>query len=105
VQILNPDAHLRPDMNATVKFLADENKQTSTQPQGVFVPTGAIHDRDGKKYVFLAFNGKALAREVKIEAQRNGGALVQGLNGGEDVISSAPSELKDGEKIKIKGQS
>ena len=39
VQILNPDAHLRPDMNATVKFLADENKQTSTQPQGVFVPT------------------------------------------------------------------
>ena len=38
VQILNPDAHLRPDMNATVKFLADENKQTSTQPQGVFVP-------------------------------------------------------------------
>ena len=30
VQILNPDAHLRPDMNATVKFLADENKQTST---------------------------------------------------------------------------
>jgi HlyD family secretion protein len=105
VQILNPDAHLRPDMNATVKFLADENKQASAQPQGVFVPTSAIHDRDGKKFVFLAFDGKALAREVKIEAQRNGGALVQGLNGGEDVISSAPSELKDGEKIKIKGQS
>ena len=105
VQILNPDAHLRPDMNATVKFLADENKQTSAQPQGVFVPTSAIHDRDGKKFVFLAFDGKALAREVKIEAQRSGGALVQGLNGGEDVISSAPPELKDGEKIKIKGQS
>src|SRR3984893_14725279 len=105
VQILNPDAHLRPDMNATVKFLADENKHTSTQPQGVFVPTPAIHDRDGKKFVFLAFDGKAVSREVKIQAQRSGGALVQGLNGGEDVITSAPQELKDGEKIKIKGQS
>ncbi len=105
VQILNPDAHLRPDMNATVKFLADENKQTSTQPQGVFVPTPAIHDRDGKKFVFLAFDGKALSREVKIQAQRSGGVMVQGLNGGEDVITSAPQELKDGEKIKIKGQS
>lgn len=104
VQILNPDAHLRPDMNATVKFLADENKQASTQPQGVFVPTAAIHDRDGKKFVFLAFDGKAVSREVKIQAQRSGGVMVQGLNGGEDVIT-APQDLKDGEKIKIKGQS
>jgi HlyD family secretion protein len=105
VQILNPDAYLRPDMNATVKFLADEAKRTSSQPQGVFVPTPAIHDRDGKKFVFLSFDGKAMVREVKILSQRSGGALVQGLNGGEDVITSAPQDLKDGEKIKIKGQS
>lgn len=105
VQILNPDAYLRPDMNATVKFLADDTKHASTQPQGVFVPNAAIHDRDGKKFVFLAFDGKALLREVKIQAQRSSGVLVQGLNGGEDIITSAPQELKDGEKIKIKGQS
>jgi HlyD family secretion protein len=105
VQILNPDEYLRPDMNATVKFLADETKRASTQPQGVFVPTPAIHDRDGKKIVFLAFDGKAMLREVKILSQRSGGVLVQGLNGGEDVITSSAEELKDGEKIKIKGQS
>jgi HlyD family secretion protein len=105
VQILNPDAYLRPDMNATVKFLADETQHASTQPQGVFVPTPAIHDRDGKKFVFLAFDGKAMLREVKILSQRSGGVLVQGLNGGEDVITSSPEELKDGDKIKIKGQS
>src|ERR1700733_12830076 len=104
VQILNPDAYLRPDMNATVKFLEDEAKHTSSQPQGVFVPTLAIRDRDGKKIVFLSFNGKATAREVKILSQRSGGVLVQGLNGGEDVITSAPQDLKDGDKIKIKGQ-
>jgi len=105
VQILNPDAHLRPDMNATVKFLADEAQHASAQPQGIFVPTTAIHDRDGKKVVFLAFDGKAMMREVKILSQRSGGMLVQGLNGGEDVVTSAPQELKDGETIKIKGQS
>jgi HlyD family secretion protein len=105
VQILNPDAHLRPDMNATVKFLADETRHTSSQPQGVFVPTPAIREHDGKKFVFLSFDGKAMAREVKILSQRSGGVVVQGLNGGEDVITSGPADLKDGEKIKIKGQS
>ena len=106
VQILTPDAYLRPDMNATVKFLADVNQHaSSSQPQGVFVPTPAIRDRDGKKFVLLAFDGKAMAREVKVLSQRSGGVLVQGLNGGEDVITAAPQDLKDGEKIKIKGQS
>jgi HlyD family secretion protein len=105
VQILQPDSYLRPDMNATVKFLTDENKPASSEPQGVFVPIAATHDRDGKKIVFLAFDGKAMAREVKILSQRSGGLLVQGLSGGEDVITSAPQDLKDGDKIKIKGQS
>ncbi len=105
VQILNPDSHLRPDMNATVKFLADETKPTAAQPEGIFVPTAAVRDRDGKKIVLLAFDGKATAREVKVLAQRSGGMLVQGLNGGEDVITTAPQDLKDGDKIKIKGQS
>jgi hypothetical protein len=46
-----------------------------------------------------------VSREVTVQAQRSGGVMVQGLNGGEDVISSAPQDLKDGDKIKIKGQS
>ena len=36
VQILNPDAYLRPDMNATVKFLADEDKHASFAAGGRF---------------------------------------------------------------------
>jgi HlyD family secretion protein len=34
VQVTNPDEHLRPDMNATVKFLGDDNKNTSKGPTG-----------------------------------------------------------------------
>src|SRR5277367_3690183 len=72
VQILNPDEYLRPEMNATVKFLADDTKKTiGTQSSGVLVPTAAIRDHDGKKIVLLAFNGKALQREVQVISQRS----------------------------------
>jgi len=106
VEILKPDSYLRPEMNTTVKFLADETpKTTSTEPKGVFVPATAVHDQEGKKVVFIAFDGKAVRRSVEVVSQRSGGFLVRGLVGGENVITTAPPSLKDGDKIKIKGQS
>ena len=106
VQILNPDEYLRPEMNATVKFLADESKQANnSQNSGVSVPTAAIRDYNGKKVVLIAFNGKALQRQVQIISQRSSGFTVSGLMGGENVITAGPPTLKDGDKIKIKGQS
>jgi HlyD family secretion protein len=109
VQVLNPgkypDVQLRPEMNATVRFLANEVTKGTKGPAGVFVPSTALHEKDGKKLVFLAYNGRAVSREVQITGQRADGALVSGLVGGEDVITTAPATLKDGDKIKIKGQS
>jgi HlyD family secretion protein len=109
VQVKNPDKYpdvqLRPEMNATVKFLANDTPKNTTGPTGVYVPTTAMRDRDGKKIVLIAYNGKAVAREIRILSQRSDGALVDGLVGGESVISAAPPTLKDGDKIKIKGQS
>jgi HlyD family secretion protein len=106
VQILNPDSYLRPEMNTTVKFLADEPAKGATQePTGVFVPANAVRDHDGKKIVLIAFNDKAVAREVQVISTRSNGVMVQGLVGGENVITSGPPTLKDGDKIKIKGQS
>jgi len=105
VQVLNPDSYLRPEMNATVKFLADEPKSASARPAGAFVPTSALRDHDGKKVVFLAFDGKARMREVRVLSQRSDGVLVDGLVGSESVISKGPPDLKDGDTIKIKGQS
>jgi len=109
VQVINPgkypNVQLRPEMNATVRFLANEKPKDSKDPAGVFVPSTAMRDRDGRKIVFLAYNGKAVAREVHIVSQRADGALVDGLVGGESVITTAPATLKDGDKIKVKGQS
>jgi HlyD family secretion protein len=103
VQVLNPDEYLRPEMNATVKFLANESKNKSSQPAGAFVPSTALRDHDGKKVVFLAFDSKAHMREVHVLSQRSDGFLVDGLVGGESVITKGPQELKDGDSIKVKG--
>jgi len=114
VQVLNPgkyeEIQLRPEMNATVKFLApkaaaNDASKDPKGPAGVFVPSTALRDRDGKKIVLIAFGGKAVAREVHVLSQRSDGALVDGLVGGESVITTAPAALKDGDKIKVKGQS
>ena len=105
VQILNPDEYLRPEMNATVKFLANEKKSAASGPSGVFVPTSAVRDLNGKKVVLIDFNGKVLQREVQVTAQRSSSFTVKGLVGGENVITAGPANLKDGDKIRIKGQS
>ncbi len=107
VQILHPDSYLRPEMNATVQFKAPANKDDkgAAKPSYVFVPTAAVRDKDGAKYVLIAFNGKALRRDVHVKGERSGGYLVDSLVGGENVITTAPANLEDGQKIRIKGQS
>lgn len=105
VQIKKPDEHLRPDMNATVKFLADDDKSGNQGPAGAIVPANAVRDRDGKKVVFLVLNGKVVMKQVKILSQRSDGYLVDGPINGENVITSGPENLKDGQSVKIKGQS
>ena len=107
VQILQPDSYLRPEMNATVQFKAPQkdDKNAASKQSFVFVPTAALRDKDGKKFVFIAFNGKVLRRDVHVQGQRSGGYVVDSLVGGENVITTAPANLEDGQKIRIKGQS
>ncbi len=107
VQILKPDSYLRPEMNATVQFKAKptDDKSAGAKPTYVFVPTAAVRDKDGTKFVLIEFKGKVLRRDVHIQGQRSGGYLVDSLVGGESVITAGPADLQDGQKIRIKGQS
>ena len=75
----------------------------SRAQSSAFVPAGAVRDHDGKKVVFLAFDGKARMRDIHILSQRTDGFLVDGLVGGESVITKGPQDLKDGDTIKVKG--
>ncbi|MBL8188454.1 MAG: efflux RND transporter periplasmic adaptor subunit [Acidobacteria bacterium] len=105
VKVLNPDEYLRPDMNATVDFLADPkpdekpSANASTPSRTIYVPASAV--RDGA--VFVNLNGKAVRRTVKTGGTTSQGVRIdEGLIGGEDVIINPPAELKDGDKVRAK---
>jgi HlyD family secretion protein len=102
VKVEKPDYHLRPEMNASVAFLADEKPAPAgNEPSKpvVMVPTTAV--RQGA--VFVVLDGRAVRRAVKTGAESNQGVRIEeGLIGGEDVIVSAPEGLKDGDKVRTK---
>lgn len=102
MKVEKPDDFLRPDMNASVAFVSDEKKEqvTSTAAPVVFVPAAAV--KDGA--VFVILNGKALRKPVKVNGSTSEGQRIEsGLIGGEDVILNPPAELKDGDKVRMKG--
>lgn len=102
VKIVNPDDYLRPEMNASVAFLPDRQKETSNAPQPplIVVPASAVRENA----VFVVVDGKAVRRRVK-----TGGTLAQGVRiedgliGGEDLIVNPPADLKDGARVRVKG--
>lgn len=101
VKITKPDDYLRPEMNASVAFVADEKpvQSTSAQKPVVIVPASAI--KDGA--VFVMLDGRAVRRTVKTGATSSAGVRVeQGLIGGEDLILNPPVGLKDGDRVKQK---
>ena len=101
VKVVNPDDHLRPEMNSSVAFLADDQPKTAGAGEPVIlIPASAI--KDGA--VFVVLNGKAIRRPVTTGmAMSNGVRVKQGLIGGEDVIVSPPAGLADGASVKVKG--
>lgn len=102
VKVENPDGDLRPDMNASVDFIAATPLAGAAKEPAkpaVFVPASAV--RDSAVFVFL--NGQAVRRVIKTGATTSQGVRVEeGLIGGEEVILNPPAELKDGGKVKIK---
>ena len=101
VRVVDPDEFLRPEMNSSVAFLADDQPKTSGAAEPVILlPASAI--KDGA--VFVVLNGKAIRRPVTTGmAMSNGVRVKQGLIGGEDVIVSPPAGLANGANVKLKG--
>jgi HlyD family secretion protein len=102
VKVERPDDHLRPEMNASVSFLADRKPASgSGAPAKPIVMAPAAAVKDGA--VFVLLDGKALRREVKTGATSGQSVRIEeGLIGGEDVIIAPPAGLHDGDKVRTK---
>ncbi len=101
VKVLNPDDYLRPEMNASVAFIAREQqpKSGAVSKPLIVIPAAAV--KDGS--VFVVANGRAVRRMVKTGGVNEKGVLIEeGLSGGEDVVADPPADLKDGSKVKVK---
>jgi HlyD family secretion protein len=106
VKILRPDEYLRPEMNASVAFLADKKPQTGSAPAqpSIWIPSTAV--RDGS--VFVIGSGHAVRRKVKtgptmtLSTGAPGVRVEEGLIGGEDLIVGPPADLKDGDRVKAR---
>ncbi|HLX43535.1 MAG TPA: efflux RND transporter periplasmic adaptor subunit [Bryobacteraceae bacterium] len=99
VKIAKPDVYLRPEMNASVAFIAEAKKTGEAEKPSIVIPTSAV--REGG--VFVVSNGRAVRRPVKAGSTGPQGVRIdEGLIGGEDLIVSPPADLKDGDRVKPK---
>ena len=109
VKILRPDSYLRPEMNASVAFLAEKKPEVKGEAEKpvIVIPSAAV--RGGA--VFVLSGGKAVRRAIKtgpmmtMSGGKPGVQVEQGLIGGEDLILNPSDDLKDGDRVKAKGQS
>jgi membrane fusion protein (multidrug efflux system) len=87
---------LRPNMTAVIK-IADYSKNNS-----IVVPLNAIQRSTSGDYVFVADNGEAKKKTVKVGAISGAQAeILTGLTNGDKLITQGASEVEDGDKIKI----
>jgi len=87
---------LRPNMTAVIK-IADYSKNNS-----IVVPLNSVQRSTSGDYVFIANNGEAKKKPVKVGAVSGAQAeILSGLTNGDKLITLGASEVEDGDKIKI----
>jgi HlyD family secretion protein len=101
VKVENPDAQLRPEMNARVNFLGKAASTTQSVPR-VLVPKAAVVQKDGSDFVFVIKGNKVEQRSVRLGDESGAFYYVfEGLNGGESVATAGVDKLRDGDRVKI----
>jgi HlyD family secretion protein len=104
VAFLDVDDRILPDLSARVAFTSQAT-QGKTGRTRVVVPASAIRNVDGKSGVFRVVQGRARFQTVKVGPAANGQVeVVEGLSGGERLISASSGEVRDGERVKVEGE-
>src|SRR6266404_134875 len=105
VKVENPDEQLRPEMNARVNFLGEEQTaQTKSAPR-VLVPKAAVVRKDGNAFVFVVKSNRVEQRSVRLGDETGEFYYVlEGLSGGESAATTGVDKLRDGDRVKVGGQ-
>jgi len=96
------DRRVLPEMSARINFMSSDTLQEPIPESGLAVPSAAIVMQNGKPTVFTIIDNKAKSIEIETGPKfGNVTRITRGLEVGQKVILSPPSDLKDGDKIKI----
>jgi membrane fusion protein (multidrug efflux system) len=94
-RIANMDRLLKPGMFLTVGLERARHKV-------LMVPEEALSPRQGRQYVFLVQNGRAVEREVEIGSRSPGLAEVRsGVLAGDLVVTEGVQRLRDGAPVQL----
>ena len=69
VKFLQPDEHIRPEMNARVTFFASEESRAKKAARLFIVPKRSVLDRDTGKAVIIAQDGRAQEQPITVEKE------------------------------------
>jgi HlyD family secretion protein len=104
VKVDNPDEQLRPEMNARVNFLAEEQTTQGAAAPRVLVAKAAVVRRDGSAFVFVVKGNKVEQRSIRVGDEIGEFYYVlEGLSGGESTATTGAEKLRDGDRVKISG--
>jgi HlyD family secretion protein len=106
VQVDNPDEQLRPEMNARVNFLADAPTAGALAPASrALVPAAAVVRDGDATFVFVVKGDRVEQRTVRLgDASGESFYVIDGLSGGERVVTAGAEGLGDGDRINVEGQ-
>jgi HlyD family secretion protein len=105
VKVENPDAQLRPEMNARANFLSDAKPSEGATVSQVLAPKAGLVHKDGTDFVFVIKGNKVEQRTVRLgEETGEFYHVLDGLSGGESIAAAGVDKLRDGDRVKITGQ-
>lgn len=104
VKVENPDEQLRPEMNARVNFLADARPADAPAAASrALVPKPAVVNKDGADFVFVVKGNRVEQRVIRRGDEAGDSYYVlEGLSGGELVVTEGAETLSDGSRIKAR---
>ncbi len=108
VEILEPDAWLRPDMSVRISFLskpepaAEGSDETPAAPV-VIAPADAVRGEGAGRFAWVVTGGVLRRQPLEVSGTTpDGRALVaSGLAGGEALVVGEAAELREGQSVEI----
>ena len=109
VRVTDPDAALKPEMLARVRFFGGRDPTLASTAQRVFAPERLLMARSGQSaqvWIVDKGDGTAVRRDVTLGSARQEGwvEVLAGLAPGDHLIADAPAELADGARVRVTGE-